>query len=91
MNREALSAWIALYVGVGVFAALCAAGAGLQTAYEVRSGKWRPALASGLDYTLALPRLWLRWQRNYLRGMPVILMGAGLFAHHLGFAVLGNV
>ncbi|VWX51031.1 hypothetical protein [Novosphingobium sp. 9U] len=91
MNQEALSAWIALYLGVGIFAALCATGAVLQTAYELRSGTWRPALASRLDYTLALPRLWLRWQVNYLRGMPVILVGAGLFAHHLGFAVLGNV
>lgn len=91
MNPEALSAWIALYLGVGILAAMCATGAVIQTLFELKTGTWRPALASRLDYALSVPRLWLRWQVNYLRGMPVILLAVGLYAHHLGFAVLGNV
>lgn len=91
MNHEALSAWIALYLAVGILAGMCATGAIAQTAIEIKTGRWRPALTSPVDYALSIPRLWLRWQVNYLRGMPVILLTAALYANHLGFGVLGNV
>ncbi|MBB4861072.1 hypothetical protein HNO88_004420 [Novosphingobium chloroacetimidivorans] len=92
MIHEALSAWIALYMGVGVLAGMCATGAIVQTAIEIRAGKWRPLLSSRrLDYALWAPRIWLSWQRNYLRGMPVVLASAALYANHIGFGVLGDV
>jgi hypothetical protein len=40
------------------------------------------------DWALALPRLWLHWQRRYLTGMPAILGIALLYAHELGFSRL---
>jgi hypothetical protein len=91
MNQAALSAWIALYLGVGILAALCATGAIIQTVYELRVGTWRPALATRWDYTFVVPRMWLRWQRNYLRGMPTILASTLLYANYLGFQNLWNV
>jgi hypothetical protein len=91
MNAEALSAWSTLYLAVGILAGMCAAGAIVQTMVEIKQGIWRPALASTVDYALAVPRMWLRWQLNYMRGAPVILLGAGLYAYHLGIAVLVDV
>lgn len=91
MNPAALHAWTALYLAVGIMAAMCALLSTGVTAYEVATAKWRPRLGSGLDRLLAAPRLWLRWQRNYFLGFPTIIAVALMFAHDLGFAVLGAV
>ena len=40
---------------------------------------------------LVAPRLWVRWQLNYLLGAPAILGIAIYFAHYLGFGTLVDV
>lgn len=85
------NAWLALYVGVGVVVALCAVLAVLKTIYDLRSGGLVLDLGNWKGRTLALPKLWWRWQVNYLTGAPVILIIAIMFAHHLGFATLVDV
>ncbi|MGE4404373.1 hypothetical protein [Pseudomonas sp.] len=91
MNHEALIAWTSLYIAVGSMALICAVLALVATAHEIRAGAWRPALATRIDIALALPKVWLRWQRNYLRGAPVIVMIALAFANHVGFDVFWNI
>ena len=63
MKQEALIAWTSLYIAVGIMALLCAVLAVAVTADDWRTKRWRPALESGLDKTLLLPKIWLRWQR----------------------------
>ena len=91
MNPDALEAWMSLYAGVGLLAALCAAIAVAFTVHELRSGRWRPRMSGGFDYVLAAPKVWVRWQLNYLRGAPTLLAIALFYAHHIGFATLGAV
>lgn len=91
MNPEALIAWTSLYIAVGSMALICAALAAITTVYELRAGAWRPALATRLDVALALPKVWLRWQKNYLRGAPVIALIALAFANHVGFEIFWNI
>lgn len=85
MKHEALIAWTSLYFAVGTMALLCATLAAIATIVDVRSGRWTLSTASRVDKALLLPRLWLRWQVNYLRGAPVILAIAIYYASHLGF------
>lgn len=40
---------------------------------------------------LVLPRVWVRWQINYLQGAPAVLCIAIYFAHYLGFETLVDV
>jgi hypothetical protein len=40
---------------------------------------------------LLLPKIWLRWQVNYLRGAPVILAVALYYAWHIGFGVFWDL
>lgn len=91
MNHEAVVAWTALYIGVGSMALICAVLAVAVTVHELRAGAWRPALSTRLDVALALPKVWLRWQRNYLLGAPVIALIALSFANHVGFHVFWNI
>lgn len=91
MNPEALSAWISLYAGIGVLAAMCAVFAAISTGYELITGGWRPPTTGLQDRALVLPRVWLHWQKAYFTGFPVILGIAIYFANHIGFAVLWNV
>lgn len=91
MPAETYAAWISLYAGVGVLAAMTAACAVLKTAYDFGSGGHALAFATWRDRLLAAPRVWLRWQIKYLLGAPVVLAIALLYAHHIGFDVLGNV
>lgn len=91
MNPDALVAWTALYIAVGCLALICALLAAVVTVQEIGSGNWRPASGSRLQVALLLPRIWLRWQRNYLLGTPVILAIARAFAWYLGFDVLWHV
>ena len=43
------------------------------------------------DRAFALPRLWLRWQSNYLAGAPAVIAIALYYAGYIGFDTLGNV
>lgn len=89
--QATMNAWIALYVAVGIMVALCATLAVLKTAYDLRSRTLVIDLASWRGRALAAPKLWWRWQLNYLSGAPVILAITLMFAHHLGFATLVDV
>ena len=91
MNHDALIAWTALYIAVGSMALICAVLAVGVTVHELRAGAWRPALVTRLDVALALPKVWLRWQRNYLFGTPVIAMIAVAYANHVGFDLFWNI
>jgi hypothetical protein len=91
MNHDALIAWTSLYIAVGSMALLCAALAMMLTIHEIRARVWRPPLATKVDLALAIPKLWLRWQKNYLLGAPVIAAVALAFAHHVGFEVFWNI
>jgi hypothetical protein len=88
---ETYEAWLSLYVGVATLAALTAVLAVAKTTSEISTRAVRLELTTWRGRALLLPRLWLRWQLNYLQGTPTILAIAVLYAHHLGFAVLGNV
>ena len=91
MKREALIAWTSLYIAVGIMALICASLAVAVTADDWRTGRWRPALASRIDKALLLPKVWLRWQINYLKGAPIILAIALYYAWSLGFSVFWDL
>lgn len=91
MNSAAFDAWISLYAAVGLLVFICAFAASVQTAHEIITGAWRPKPSSFCGNLLIAPKIWLRWQINYLRGFPAILAIAFLFAWHLDFDLLGNV
>lgn len=91
MNPEALSAWISLYAGIGLLAAMCAVFAAISTGLDLFNGKWRPPCVGLQDRALILPRIWLHWQKAYFTGFPAIIGIAVYFAHHIGFSVLWNV
>lgn len=86
MKHEALIAWTSLYIAVGLMALLCAGLAFIVTMAELRSGRWRPECTTGTQKALFLPRIWLRWQLNYLLGTPVILTISIYFASHVGIS-----
>jgi hypothetical protein len=91
MTQEAVIAWTALYIAVGSMALICAALAVIVTTNDIVTGAWRPKATTRLDMVLCLPRIWLRWQLNYLKGAPVILVVAYLFAADVGLEVFGQV
>lgn len=91
MKPEALIAWTSLYIAVGIMALFCAVLAVAVTADDWRTGRWRPALASHIDKTLLLPKIWLRWQINYLKGAPIILVIAIYYAWSVGFSVFWDL
>lgn len=91
MPQATLDAWISLYAAVGLLVAMCATIAVIKTVHDYRFGSRTLATTSVMDKVLAAPRVWVRWQFNYLLGAPAILMIATLYAHHLGFATLVDV
>lgn len=91
MPAETLNAWMALYAGVGVLVAMCAVGALIKTVVDLRNGTVSIPLNTWGQRALALPKIWLRFNLNYLSGAPVILAIAIYFASHIGFAQLGHV
>lgn len=91
MNPEAITAWIALYIAAGSTALLCAILATGRTVLQLKTGSWRPSLTTKADYLIAVPKVWLRWQINYLHGAPAILAIAIFFAYELGFDVLWRI
>jgi len=91
VKHEALIAWTSLYIAVGMMAVLCATLAVAATIVDWRSKRWRPSVDSRLDMVLLLPKIWLRWQVNYLRGAPVILAIALYYAWHVGFGVFWDL
>jgi hypothetical protein len=91
MPPETYYAWLSLYLAVGVLGAMTALMAVAKTVYDVRTRAVQVELTTWRGRALLLPKLWLRWQLNYLQGTPVILAIAIFYAHHLGFDVLGNV
>lgn len=91
MSPAAFQAWISLYAAVGVLVAMCAVFAMIKTIHDYRSGTRTLATATVMDKVLAAPRVWVRWQLNYLHGAPAILAIAMLYAHHLGFGTLVDV
>jgi len=91
MKHDALIAWTSLYIAVGIMALICAVLAILATADDWRTGRWRPPLASRWDGFLFIPKVWLRWQINYLKGAPVILAICLYYAGSVGFSVFWNL
>ena len=91
MPAETYEAWLSLYLGVAILAALTAVMAVAKTVYDVRTHAIEVEFTTWRGRILLLPRLWLRWQLNYLQGTPTILTIAVFYAHHLGFDLLGNV
>ncbi|MEL7219648.1 MAG: hypothetical protein AAGK01_14630 [Pseudomonadota bacterium] len=91
MKHQAMIAWTSLYIAVGIMALICAVVSALVTANDWRTGQWRPPLDTSLDKTLVLPKLWLRWQLNYLSGAPVILAIAVYYASHVGFSLFWDL
>lgn len=91
MPAATLNAWIALYAAVGIMVALCAVLAIIKTAYDLHQKLVTIDLSNWKGRALAGPKLWWRWQLNYLSGAPVILAIALMYAHHLGFATLVDV
>ncbi|WP_103727287.1 hypothetical protein [Novosphingobium sp. HII-3] len=91
MNQAALLAWTSLYIAVGSMALICAVLAIMVTFYELKAGVWRPALSTKFQIALAVPKIWLRWQKNYLFGAPVIVAISIAYAHHVGFATFWNI
>lgn len=91
MKHEAPIAWTSLYIAVGAMALICAVLAVVVTVHDWQSRAWRPKLATKLDAALLLPKVWLRWQINYLKGAPVILAVALYFASDVGFDVFWDL
>jgi hypothetical protein len=91
MSTAAYNAWLALYTGVGVMVALCSVLAVAKTIYDLNVGILALEFRDWKGRALALRRLWLRWQINYLSGTPVILLTGILFADYLGVATLLDV
>ena len=91
MPVETYNAWLSLYSAVGLVVAICAFAAIMKTAIDYRTGELLLPFSTWPERFLAAPKLWWRGQVNYLTGAPVILLIAGLYAHHIGFAVLGDV
>ena len=91
MKPEAIIAWTSLYIAVGIMALICAVLAVMVTADDWRTRRWRPALSTKLDKTLLIPKIWLRWQVNYLKGAPVILAIALYYAWSVGFSIFWDL
>ena len=91
VKHEALIAWTSLYIAVGIMALICAALSTIVTLNDWRIGRWAPARTSTLDKALLLPKLWLRWQANYLTGTPVILAISLYYASCIGFSVFWDI
>jgi hypothetical protein len=91
MPQATLDAWISLYAAVGLLVALCAIIAVIKTVHDYRSGSRTLSTTTVMDKVLAAPRVWVRWQLNYLLGVPAILAIAMLYANYLGFATLVDV
>lgn len=91
MSQATFDAWLSLYAAVGLLVPLCAVFAVIKTIHDFRTGARTVATATVLDKILAAPRVWVRWQLNYLQGAPAILAIAVLYAHHLGFGTLVDV
>jgi hypothetical protein len=91
VKQEALIAWTSLYIAVGIMALIGTALSTIVTLNEWRTGRWAPACTSTLDKALLLPKLWLRWQANYLTGTPVILAISLYYASSIGFSVFWDI
>lgn len=91
MSAQTLEAWVALYAGVGLTAALCMALALVKTVHDYRSGRHVLRFATWPDRVLAAPKLWLRVNINYLTGAPAVMLVAVVYANHIGFGLLGSV
>lgn len=91
MPEQTISAWLSLYAATGLVALLCAVAATGKTVWDFWSGERALPFISWSDRMIALPRLWLRWQCNYLTGAPVVIAIAIYFAGYIGFDTLGNV
>jgi len=91
MRQATLDAWISLYAAVGLLVAMCAVFAIIKTIHDYRTGASIVETTTVLDKVLAAPRVWVRWQLNYLQGAPATLAIATLYAHHLGFGTLVDV
>lgn len=91
MKHEALIAWTSLYIAVGIMGLICAVLSIFITANDWRSGRLRPTFETRRDKALLLPKIWLHWQVNYLRGAPVIFAIAIYYAAHVGFTVFWDL
>ena len=91
MPQPTFNAWISLYAAVGLLVAICAIIAVIKTVHDYLSGSKTLTTTTVMDKLLAAPRVWVRWQLNYLLGAPAILAIATLYANHLGFATLVDV
>ena len=72
MRPEALAAWTQLYAAVGLLAGICATCALLRTIIELQSGAIGLPTDTWKQKAIWFPRLWLRFQLNYLRARSEI-------------------
>ena len=91
MPLTTFHAWMSLYSAVGLVVAICALVAIAKTIVDYTTFAYELPLTTRRDWIFAPARLWWRWQANYLTGVPVILLIAGLYANHIGFEVLLDV
>ena len=91
MKHDALIAWTSLYIAVGALAAICAVLAAIATVDDWRRRRWQPKLETALDAALLLPKVWLRWQVNYLKGVPIIIAIALYYAWYVGFGAFWDL
>ncbi|GGD82248.1 hypothetical protein [Croceicoccus mobilis] len=91
MKESAIIAWTSMYIAVGSMALICAVLAVVVTGSDWYTRTWRPALSRKLDFVLLVPKIWLRWQINYLKGAPVILAVALYYASDVGFYVFWDI
>lgn len=91
MGIAALQAWASLYTAVALCAGICSALALGTTAYQLWIGSWRPDCTGTSGIILAVPRIWLHWQVQYLTGAPAVLAIGVYYAHHLGFSTLAGI
>lgn len=91
MPTQTVDAWLSLYAATGLVALICAVVALAKTACDYLTGARIVPLARWSDRALALPRVWLCWQGNYLAGAPVVVGIAPYYAAYIGFDTLGNV
>lgn len=91
MPAETYDAWLSLYAATGLTVLLCAITALAKTSWDYISGARAVPLARWSDRALALPRLWLHFQCNYLAGAPAVIGIALYYAGYIGFDTLGSV
>ena len=84
MRPEALTAWTNLYAAVGLLAGICGVCAAIKTFYDIKTGAHRLETDGTANILRLIPKIYLRWNLNYLSGTPAILAVAIAYACYIG-------